>query len=56
MIKAAVKAVSNGMKISQAASEYNIPRMTLSDHVKQGRIEDGEVLIKVRDYDEEVNP
>lgn len=53
VIKSAVKAVSNGMKIAQAAKQYHIPRMTLSDHVKRDKIEDGKVIIKVQDYGEQ---
>ena len=32
LMKTANKAIAGGMKISQAAKDYNIPRMTLSDH------------------------
>ena len=56
MIISADKAVSSGMKICKRLQNraYNIPRMPLlSDHVKQDKIEDYEVVIKVRDYGEQ---
>ena len=51
-IKNAVRAVADGMKIAQAAKDYGIPRMTLSDHVKRDMIVDDEVIITVQDYGE----
>jgi len=49
IIKNAVKAVADGMKIAQAAKDYGIPRMTLNDHVKRDMIVNDEVIITVRD-------
>ena len=37
-MKTAIKAIAGGMKISQAPKDYNIPRMTLSDHWKKSTV------------------
>jgi len=50
-LKSAIKAVLiDRMKINQAANDYNVPRKTLSDHVKKDQIHDGNVRFNVRSY------
>lgn len=44
-LMSAVKSVKkDGLRLSQAAKDYSVPRKTLSDYVKMSRIENGEVI------------
>ena len=50
-IKSAIKAVLiDHMKIKQVANDYNIPRKTLTDHVKKDEMNNGDVIFNVQSY------
>lgn len=52
VMKTAMKAIYNSIKIAQAARDHNIPRKTLFDHVKRNEVADGNVVVNIKAYGE----